>query len=75
MVHLRRPAAEVESFGAVVPPLAVVKEDYWGFEKIGELLPLDYQPPRLPHRRRRRSPRADVIFGPNAGSAPPKSHP
>ncbi|HEX8506471.1 MAG TPA: carboxypeptidase-like regulatory domain-containing protein [Hymenobacter sp.] len=45
VVHLQQPEAEIESFGALVVPLAVLNEDYWGFEKIGELLPLDYQPP------------------------------
>jgi hypothetical protein len=45
VVHLLQPEAEVESFGALVGPLAVQNEDYWGFEQIGELLPLDYRPP------------------------------
>ena len=45
VVHLQQPEAEVEAFGALVVPLAVLNEDYWSFEKIGELLPLDYQPP------------------------------
>ncbi|WP_210518714.1 hypothetical protein [Hymenobacter terricola] len=44
VVHLHQPEAAVESFGALVVPLAVLSEDYWGFEKIGEILPLDYQP-------------------------------
>ncbi|GAA4030801.1 hypothetical protein GCM10022409_13770 [Hymenobacter glaciei] len=45
VVHLQQPEAEVEAIGALVVPLAVLNEDYWGFEKIGELLPLDYQLP------------------------------
>ena len=45
VVHLQQPEAEVEAIGALVPPLAVLNEDYWSFEKIGELLPLDYQLP------------------------------
>lgn len=45
VVHLQQPEAEIESFGGLVVPLAVLTEDYWGFEKIGEMLPLDYQPP------------------------------
>jgi len=45
VVHLQQPEAELESFGALVVPLAVLNEDYWAFEKIGEMLPLDYQPP------------------------------
>lgn len=48
VVHLQQPEAEVESFGALVVPLAVLNEDYWGFEKIGEMLPLDYQPTAKP---------------------------
>ena len=48
VVHLQQPEAEVEAIGALVVPLAVLNEDYWGFEKIGELLPLDYQPPAKP---------------------------
>jgi hypothetical protein len=45
VVHLQQAEAEVEALGTLVPPLAVLNEDYWGFEKIGELLPLDYQLP------------------------------
>ncbi|GAB3652417.1 hypothetical protein GCM10027594_27020 [Hymenobacter agri] len=48
VVHLQQPEAEVEAIGVLVVPLAVLNEDYWGFEKIGELLPLDYQPPAKP---------------------------
>ena len=48
VVHLQQPEAEVEAIGALVVPLAVLNEDYWGFEKIGELLPLDYQLPAKP---------------------------
>ena len=45
VLQLQLPEAEVEAFGALVMPLAALSEGYWGFEKIGELLPLDYQPP------------------------------
>jgi hypothetical protein len=48
VLHLQQPEAEVEAIGALVVPLAVLNEDYWGFEKIGELLPLDYQLPAKP---------------------------
>ncbi|NML67772.1 carboxypeptidase-like regulatory domain-containing protein [Hymenobacter sp. RP-2-7] len=37
--------AEIEPNGVLTQPLAVLTEGYWGFEKMGELLPLDYQPP------------------------------
>ncbi len=30
--------------GQLVNPLAVFTDEYWGFEKMGEFLPLDYQP-------------------------------
>lgn len=46
VVHLQEPEAEIEPLGALVVPLAVLTEDYWSFEKIGEMLPLDYQPRR-----------------------------
>ena len=42
------PAAELAPNGVPVLPLALVTEGYWGFEKIGELLPLDYLPPAFP---------------------------
>ena len=48
VVHLQQPEAEVEAIGALVVPLAVLSENYWGSDKIGELLPLDYQPPAKP---------------------------
>ena len=44
MLHLQQPEAEVDALGALVVPLNVLNEDYWSFEKIGEMLPLDYQP-------------------------------
>ncbi len=37
--------AELQPNGQLVNPLAVFTQDYWGFEKIGEFLPLNYQPP------------------------------
>ena len=46
VVHLQQPEAEIGPLGALVVPLAVLNEDYWSFEKIGEMLPLDYQPRR-----------------------------
>jgi hypothetical protein len=46
VLHLRQPEAEIEPLGVLAVPLAVLNEDYWSFEKIGEILPLDYQPVR-----------------------------
>jgi hypothetical protein len=45
VLHLRqRPEAELEASGAPIAPLALLTEGYWGFQKIGEFLPLDYVP-------------------------------
>jgi hypothetical protein len=45
VLHLRqRPEAELESSGVPLAPLALMTEGYWGFQKIGEFLPLDYVP-------------------------------
>lgn len=43
MAMLESPAL-VEKNGHLINPLAVVFEGRWGYEKIGELLPLDYLP-------------------------------
>ncbi|WP_375417773.1 carboxypeptidase-like regulatory domain-containing protein [uncultured Hymenobacter sp.] len=50
VLHLQLPEAEIQSFGALVVPLGSLSEDYWGFEKVGEMLPLDYEPPAVPVR-------------------------
>jgi len=42
---LLEPGVEVAADGQLASPLAVFVDSYWGFEKIGEFLPLDYQPP------------------------------
>lgn len=44
VLHLLRPAVEITPTGQLLDPLAVYTEGYWGFEKIGELLPVDYEP-------------------------------
>ena len=36
---------EINANGTLVNPLDVVTGEYWGFQKIGEFLPLDYAPP------------------------------
>ena len=43
VLHLLRPA-DIMPTGQLSDPLAVYTEGYWGFEKIGELLPVDYEP-------------------------------
>ena len=40
--------AEIEPNGRLVDPLAAFVSEYWGFEKIGEFLPLDYPSPPTP---------------------------
>ena len=37
--------AEIQANGSLMNPLDVFNGEYWGFEKIGEFLPVDYQPP------------------------------
>ena len=47
VLHLLLPAVEIVPSGQLLDPLAVYTEGYWGFEKIGELLPVDYEPPAV----------------------------
>lgn len=42
------PEAEIQPNGYLINPLAVFVSEYWGFEKIGEFLPLNYVPPASP---------------------------
>ena len=37
--------AEIQADGSLLNPLEVAIGEYWGFEKIGEFLPVDYVPP------------------------------
>lgn len=37
--------AEIQADGSLLNPLEVSVGEYWGFEKIGEFLPVDYVPP------------------------------
>ena len=36
--------AEIQADGSLLDPLEVSLGEYWGFEKLGEFLPFDYQP-------------------------------
>ena len=47
-LKLNGPEVEILPNGALADPLAVEVGEYWGFEKIGEFLPLDYVPPGHP---------------------------
>ena len=42
---LLAPETRIRANGSLVNPLDVVTGEYWGFQKIGEFLPLDYTPP------------------------------
>jgi hypothetical protein len=39
------PEIEIQPNGQLANPLAVFTDEYWGFEKMGEFLPVNYQPP------------------------------
>jgi hypothetical protein len=39
------PEAELNANGTLANPFDVVPGEYWGFQRIGEFLPLDYEPP------------------------------
>jgi hypothetical protein len=41
--------AELLPTGRLLNPLAILTDYYWGFEKMGEFLPLDYSPPPFFH--------------------------
>ncbi|MVN78538.1 hypothetical protein GO988_19575 [Hymenobacter sp. HMF4947] len=42
---LLAPETRIRPNGSLANPLDVVTGEYWGFQKIGDLLPLDYEPP------------------------------
>jgi hypothetical protein len=41
---LMQPEVEIEPNGQLANPLAVFTDEYWGFEKMGEFLPVNYLP-------------------------------
>jgi hypothetical protein len=45
---LMQPEVEIEVNGQLANPLSVFTDEYWGFEKMGEFLPLNYLPPGYP---------------------------
>jgi len=45
---LMQPEIEIQPNGQLANPLAVFTDGYWGFEKMGEFLPLNYLPPPAP---------------------------
>ncbi|MBT9392689.1 carboxypeptidase-like regulatory domain-containing protein [Hymenobacter sp. NST-14] len=48
VLHLLHPSVPLQPNGLPEDPLALLTEGYWGFEKMGEFLPVDYQPPPAP---------------------------
>lgn len=46
---LMQPEVEIEPTGQLANPLAVLTNEYWGFEKMGELLPVNYLPASYSH--------------------------
>jgi hypothetical protein len=49
VLHLIQPAeAAITSTGQLLNPLAAYVEGYWSAEKVGELLPVDYEPAVVP---------------------------
>lgn len=44
VLHLLAPRVLLQANGQPANPLEVLTEEYWAFEKIGEFLPLNYQP-------------------------------
>ncbi|RDV15555.1 carboxypeptidase-like regulatory domain-containing protein [Pontibacter diazotrophicus] len=44
VLYLQSDEVLLESNGNIVEPLNVFFEGYWGWEKVGDMLPLDYQP-------------------------------
>ncbi|MFC7668001.1 hypothetical protein ACFQT0_11855 [Hymenobacter humi] len=51
-LKLQETEAEIQPNGSLTNPLDVYNGEYWGFERVGEFLPVDYVPP-LPALRPR----------------------
>jgi hypothetical protein len=48
LLGLIQPEVEIEANGQLANPLVIFTDEYWGFEKMGEFLPLNYLPPGYP---------------------------
>jgi hypothetical protein len=44
VISLNTESVLLEEMGNIIEPLAMLFEGYWSWEKIGDMLPLDYQP-------------------------------
>ncbi|UOR05755.1 carboxypeptidase-like regulatory domain-containing protein [Hymenobacter aerilatus] len=45
-LYLQVPSVQIFPNGRLAHPLAIYNDGYWGFEKMGEMLPYDYIPPK-----------------------------
>lgn len=48
-LQLLQREAELQPNGQLLDPMALFTENYWGFEKMGEFLPVNYSPPLPTH--------------------------
>lgn len=44
VISMKEEQVLLEKSGSISDPLALIFEDYWGWEKVGDMLPLDYEP-------------------------------
>jgi hypothetical protein len=44
VISMKQDQVTLEQSGSLSDPLALTFEGYWGWEKVGDMLPLDYQP-------------------------------
>jgi hypothetical protein len=44
VISMKEKEVILDKSGSISDPLALVFEDYWGWEKVGDMLPLDYEP-------------------------------
>jgi hypothetical protein len=46
-IKMNKPSAIVRMNGVLTDPYAIITYGYWSFERVAEMLPLDYEPPRV----------------------------
>lgn len=46
VISMKQEKVVLDESGSLAEPLALTFEGYWGWEKTGDMLPLDYQPPK-----------------------------
>lgn len=47
VISMKEKPVVLDKSGSTSNPLALIVEDYWSWEKVGDMLPLDYIPPQL----------------------------